>query len=91
MRNIQVVEAFINGETKAKAGNLYIAGKKLINYNTVIGQVVDGAVLFNATKYSRSTTTIQNMLKREIESHGYEVKTVLNVPRGESDLSKYSN
>lgn len=85
MKNADVVRKFLNGETKGKAGNLHIEGDKLINYFTVIAQRINGVVHINTTKYSMSTTTVQNMIVREL----YNAPTVQDVPKGASDLRSH--
>lgn len=85
MKNADVVSKFLNGETRGKAGNLYIEGDKLINYFTVIAQRINGVVHINTTKYSMSTTKIQNIIVREL----YNAPTVQDVPKGASDLGRY--
>lgn len=88
MKNLQVIEAFVErSNNKAKATNLYIAGNKLVNYQTIIAQHVDGKVLFNKTKYSMSTTTIQNQVKRLLQEHSYNIEELENVPMNCQDLS----
>lgn len=66
-KQIDVIKAFFNGEKQGKASNLYIEGKNLMNYNTILAQRVDigeGKIryLINLTRYSVSTTTIQNQI-----------------------------
>lgn len=63
MKNVDVIKNFVNGSTKGKTANLYIEGDKLFNYNTCIAQRVDNNnMIVNMTKYSTSTSTIQNKL-----------------------------
>jgi hypothetical protein len=71
-KNIDVVRAFANGESKVKTKNLHIEDDKLFNYDTCIAERWEKlggqeyGFVVNVTKYSQSTTTIQNMLLREI-------------------------
>ena len=69
-KNIDVVQAFMNGEDRPKTKNLRIENNKLVNYGTVIAERSNNLDRFvvNVTKYSQSTTTIQNMLLREIDN-----------------------
>ena len=69
MKNIDVIKGFINGEVKAKTKNLYIEGDNLINYSTIIATRNNGFKV-NSTKYSQSTSTIQNALRRELNANG---------------------
>lgn len=90
-KNIEVLYAFVNGESKPKTKNLYIEGDKLFNYGTCIaerwekigGQEYGFAV--NVTKYSMSTTTIQNQLIRLLE-HDPMVKYLAPLPMGVDSL-----
>ena len=69
MKNIDVIRGFINGEVKAKTKNLYIVGDSLVNYSTIIATRNNGFKV-NSTRYSKSTSTIQNALVRELEAQG---------------------
>lgn len=68
MKNIDVIKTFVNGGTKAKTTNLYIDGDKLMNYTTCLCERFEKlggqefGFVINTTKYSQSTTTIQNKL-----------------------------
>ncbi len=86
MKNTDVVTAFLNGESKAKTKNLRIEGKNLINYNTILAQRVgDGkgnnSYVVNITKYSQSTTTIQNVILKEIPESKI-LRCVTGIPMG---------
>ena len=68
MKNIEVIKLFVNGEVKVRTKNLFIKGNNLINYSTIIAKRTDkGLIEVNNTKYSQSTSTIQNALKRELQ------------------------
>lgn len=87
MKNAELVKNFVYGDTKGKTANLKIEGDKLVSYNTVIAQRRAGKVmLINGTKYSPTTSKIQNMLKR-LEFAFDE--TSIDVPRGAGDLTRY--
>lgn len=73
MKNIDIIKKFVNGETKGKTTNLYIQGDSLINYSTIIAKRTDKGFLVNSTKYSQSTSTIQNALKRELQGNYTEI------------------
>ena len=69
-RNVEFIEYFFRGgRDKKKLGNLHIKGDKLFNYNTVLVEIdFDELVIyFNVTKYSCSTSRIQNLIRRELE------------------------
>lgn len=85
MRNNDVIATFVNGGTNAKAKNLYIDGDKLMNYNTCLAQRIEsGNIVVNMTKYSPTTSTIQNVLNGSIPA--YSKIIVNNVPMGRDYL-----
>src|SRR4051794_15292426 len=87
MKNIEVVELFVSGTQNHKGTkNLHIENGKLISYYTVIGQWMGNSILVNDTKYSQSTSVIQNKLRYLAGSY-YE--TNVYVPQGTNDLLKY--
>lgn len=93
MKNQDVIQSFINGQTKGKTKNLRIEGDKLINYNTVIAERelmpnMEFYYTVNVTKYSMSTTTIQNKLTSLLSEQGKDSKVVKvsNVSIGASSL-----
>ena len=69
--NQKMVEHYIDVMTRGvvlkrkKVNNLTIEGNKLFNYNTIIAQYENGTLYINTTKYSMTTTRIQNLLKNE--------------------------
>lgn len=75
MKNLDVIKNFINGEAKGKTKNLYIEGNNLINYYTIIATRNNGFKV-NSTKYSQSTSTIQNALRRELTNMGIEYEEI---------------
>lgn len=85
MTTKEMINNFMTGATKGKASSICIEGDKLFNYNTVIAQRVDGAIVLNVTKYSMTTTKHQNVLRREMP----HAITVSDIPRGAQDLSSY--
>ena len=77
MRNIAVIENFIRGlEGKSSNGNLRTNGNELVNYSTVIARHNGKVIYVNKEKYSKTTSTIQNMLKREVIKFSLEMKEV---------------
>lgn len=81
MKNIYVIKQFLHiSSANSDTGNLISVGDRLINYNTCIAEwKTKGCVMVNITKYSPTTSRIQNMLLEELKS-GYEVIQVVNVP-----------
>jgi hypothetical protein len=67
MTNLQVIKAFINGQV-AKTQHLRSTGTELINYSTCIAKKDTDKYIVSTTKYSNTTTVIQNKLKAEIPS-----------------------
>lgn len=94
MKNVDVVKHYVAGAEKGKTKNVSITGhegERLMNYFTCLAQrLVDekGKVsyIINATKYSQSTTDIQNMLLTSIPSNMID-KTVIDIPMGTSKLN----
>ena len=82
MKNSDVIKAFVYGEP-AHTLNLMSSGDKLINYSTCIAQRKDGQVYVTDTKFSKTTSVIQNALRRELTGINYKL-----VPqqRGNLDL-----
>lgn len=62
MTNQQVGQAFLKKE-KGKSLNMTSTGTRLFSYNTVIAQWIDGKIVFNTTKYSRTTSKQTNWIK----------------------------
>lgn len=91
MKNIDVLKAFIfNGDNIwAKTKNLKIKDGKLINYNTVIAEYKTAShIIVNTTKYSKTTTTIQNKLLSLLKDSPCRrtFETVDNVPKNAESL-----
>jgi flagellar basal body rod protein FlgC len=88
MKNVDVIRTFINGGRKAKTTNLEIVNSNLFNYNTVIAEYTNEyGLILNVTKYSQSTSTIQNALIRELKDAGIAYVTVSGLGRGASRLA----
>ena len=79
-RNNDFIEYFVRGGRDQKnCNNLHIRGDKLFSYNTVIAQVgEDGYLYINMTKYSTSTSRIQNYLLKQAEYWYYSAYIVLD-------------
>lgn len=86
-KNSTVIENFVARfeDCQNHGESLRSVNGKLYNYGTVIGQYTHGNLIVNETKYSSTTSRLQNMLKRE----AYNYITVDNVPMNTSDLTKY--
>jgi len=84
LSNSNVINAFVMGRS-AKNRNLYTDGTKLVNYYTTIAQRIGNKMVFNATKYSVSTSKIQTWTRGEIG----QCTIVEGVPMGTIDLQRY--
>lgn len=65
MKNIDLIRKFAQGAMYGTGSNLYIAGNDLVNYKTIIASRVPGGVRLNARRYSRTTSRVQNMIRKE--------------------------
>jgi hypothetical protein len=81
MKNVDVVKAFLKGQY-ARTANLYTFKNKLINYDTVIAEYKDGCLIVNTTKYSVSTSKIQNVLLRHLKESEQDFITVNGLRMG---------
>ena len=81
MRNIEVIKQFLNKSSgNSDTKNLISDGVRLFNYNTCIAEWTDDFVLFNVTKYSRSTSRIQSMILGEFKKLIHKSVSIDNVP-----------
>ena len=81
MKNIEVIKQFLNKSSgNSDSKNLISDGVRLLNYNTCIAEWADDFVLFNVTKYSRSTSRIQSMILRELKTLIHKSVSIDNVP-----------
>ena len=87
MKNKEVISKFVNFAESAATANVRSTGDKLFNYYTCIAQRHEGKIIVNVTRYSATTSKIQNYLRRELS--GYDVIEVTSVPRGTCDLVPY--
>lgn len=68
-KNVDVLKAFVMGDSSPESKNLYIAGDNLVNYTTVIakrdrvGRDVK-KIYINTTKCSATTSKILGQLKQ---------------------------
>lgn len=88
MKNQNVIREFaINGK-EVSTKNVRFVGNKLFNYGTCLAQrLQDGTTIFNRTKYSVTTSKIQNYIAYELGT--YKVVEVTGVPAGTTDLTSY--
>lgn len=89
MRNQEVINKFVNFAESAATANERSTDDKLFNYETCIAQRHEGKIIVNVTRYSVTTSKMQNYLRRELS--GYDVIEVTSVPIGTHDLVPYIN
>lgn len=87
MRNQEVISKFVNFAESAAAANVRSIGDKLFNYETCIAQRHEGKVIVNVTRYSVTTSKMQNYLRGEMANK--DVIEVTNVPQGTCNLVPY--
>ena len=87
MRNKEVISKFVNFAETAATANVFSTGDKLFNYETCIAQRHEGKIIVNVTRYSMTTSKLQNNLRCELS--GYDVTEVTGVPRGTCNLVPY--
>ena len=87
MKNQEVISKFVNFAESAATVNVRSTGDKLFNYETCIAQRHGGKIIVNVTRYSVTTSKMQNYLRCELS--GYDVTEVTGVPRGTCDLVPY--
>ena len=87
MRNQEVISKFVNFAESASTANVRSNGDKLFNYGTCIAQRHEGKIIVNVTRYSTTTSKMQNYLRRELSD--YDVIEVASVPRGTCNLVPY--
>ena len=87
MRNQEVISKFVHFAESAATANVRSIGDKLFNYETCIAQRHEGKVIVNVTRYSVTTSRIQNYLRGEMANK--DVIEVANVPLGTFDLIPY--
>lgn len=71
MTNIELIKNFNRGATRGGSGgrlygrpNLRIIGNHLVNYSTIIAKrELNGGVVLNKHKYSRTTSKIQSYIR----------------------------
>lgn len=87
MTNQEVIGKFVNFAESAATANVRSTGDKLFNYETCIAQRHEGKIIVNVTRYSMTTSKIQNYLRAELSNK--VVIEVTNVPRGTCNLVPY--
>ena len=86
MSNQEVINRFKNGmKGQSSNGNLWIScdGTRLFNYGTCIAQRTSEGYIVNSTKYSVSTSKIQNYVRNTLRNY----KEVVGIRMGTSYLA----
>lgn len=79
MKNNNVLKAFLNNhEGKYKSSSLTLEDGKLYSFATLLAKRENGLIHLNTTKYSKTTTTAQNYIKRNILNY----VAIENIPMG---------
>lgn len=73
MNKSELIKGFVLGYVTGTGSNLYIVGRRLINYSTTIAYRVSDTIILNAQKYSVTTSKNQNIIKREATARGIKV------------------
>lgn len=89
MTNQEVIGKFVNFAESAATANVRSTGDKLFNYETCIAQRHEGKIIVNVTRYSMTTSKMQNYVRRELSD--YYVIEVTGVPKGTCNLLPYIN
>ena len=85
MRWKEVIDKFISKQY-GSGSNCMSTGEKLYSYNTCIGQWVGNVVYINTTKYSNTTTKLQNYLLYKTINYNLGVEILDNVFKNQSFL-----
>lgn len=84
MKNEDVVRLFM-GRARASGSNLYSTGDKLINYYTCLAQWNYDVLYYNMTKYSVSTSKIQNYILKHLPKNVTTIQ-ITTAPKGVQSL-----
>ena len=87
MRNQEVISKFVHFAESAATANVRSTGDELFNYYAWIAQRHEGKIIVNVTRYSVTTSKMQNYLRGEMANK--DVIEVANVPKGTFDLIPY--
>ncbi len=85
-RNSEVVRQFLV-RGPGEGHNLVSDGQRLISYSIVIAQWIENQLIVNDSRYSKTTTKHQDILRR-IQQQPM-IRLVVGVPAGTYDLTNY--
>lgn len=82
----RTIDAWMNGKPfGARGDSIWTDGDGIYSYATwIVCRSEGGPFLFNATKYSQTTTTHQNAIRAYMEGDGFNLLVYDNVLRGTS-------
>lgn len=87
--NRELINAFLDGKT-AQNGSMSTNGTKLFSYATCIAQKTERGIIFNACKYSVTTSKQQTYTRDALNKRGVKyVEVDGGIYRGTSDLKGY--
>lgn len=87
--NANLINAFLKGDY-ATNGSMHTDGTRLFSYATCIAQKTPDGMIFNACKYSPTTSKQQTYTIRAFIDHKVNYKTIdSGVLRGEYDLARH--
>ena len=86
---VEVFQAWFLGRECRKHRSIWTDGETVYSYGTAIATnpetFLDEMVIFNATKYSPTTSAHQNGIRKLVEFEGLPMVTVDGVPIGSDD------
>lgn len=71
----ELATQFVNGATSGTAGNMYIHGNRIYSYGPhfPVAERRHGVIYLTTRKYSQTTSTHVNAVKRAAEEEGFEI------------------
>ena len=89
---LEVFEAWVQGEECKRSRSIWTNGARVYSYGTVlIDRTEDGELIFNATKYSVTTSRQQNELRYLMGENYFEALDVDGVYMGCGDLRPFAS
>ena len=90
MTNTQVIENWVRNPKTYNGNSLNVHARngKIFSYGTCLAQVrEDGKIVYNATKYSRTTSKHQSYLRYALHENHKNGVTICNVPMWQTTLA----
>ena len=85
MNRRDLAPSFARGDTKGKAGNIFIGGRTIYSYGQlfpIANKISSTEYLFNCLHHSSSTATHQSTVRRALEARGFTVWEMPNLETG---------